>query len=224
MSELLERLALCIERGKVNREAVYPPDMRDEEGAEEVTKQLLDAGTPAETVLSEGLIKGMGVVGAKFSRHEVFVPDLLMSAKAMAASMTSLRPYFERGEAKHRGTIIIGTVRGDLHDIGKKLVAMVMEGGGWQVVDLGVDVKPDQFIDALQDHPGAVLGLSALLTTTMVNMEETVKAVREAVPNTTVIIGGAPVSDDFANRIGADAYAPDPQAALDWLNTHAAKG
>ena len=223
MSEMIERLALCIERGKVNSASPYPPDLRDQEGAEEITKQLLDAGVPADQVLSEGLVKGMGVVGAKFSRQEVFVPDLLMSAKAMAASMTSLRPYFERGEAKHRGIIVIGTVRGDLHDIGKKLVAMVMEGGGWEVIDLGVDVSADKFIEALKAHPGAALGLSALLTTTMVNMEETVKLVRESVPNTTVIIGGAPVTDDFSKRIGADAYARDPQAALDWLNANVAQ-
>jgi methanogenic corrinoid protein MtbC1 len=223
MQDLLERLALCIERGKVNRDATYPPDLRGEDGAEELTKQLLDAGAPASDVLAQGLVKGMGVVGAKFSRHEVFVPDLLMAAKAMAAAMTSLRPYFESGEAKHRGAIVIGTVRGDLHDIGKKLVAMVMEGGGWEVVDLGVDVAPEKFIEALKAHPGAVLGLSALLTTTMVNMEATVKEVRAVVPNTTIIIGGAPVTDDFSKRIGADAYARDPQAALDWLNVNVAQ-
>lgn len=222
MSQLLEQLALCIERGKVNRDATYPPDMQGEDGAEELTKQLLASGAPASDVLAEGLVKGMGVMGARFSRHEAFVPDLLMAAKAMAAAMTSLKPYFESGEAQHRGIIVIGTVRGDLHDIGKKLVAMVMEGGGWEVIDLGVDVAPEKFIEALKAHPGAVLGLSALLTTTMVNMESTVAEVRAAVPNTTIIIGGAPVTSEFGERIGADAYACDPQAALDWLNANVA--
>jgi 5-methyltetrahydrofolate--homocysteine methyltransferase len=219
MPELLEQLAVCIERGKVNKASPYPPDLRDQDGAEELTKQALDQGVPPGDILAEALVKGMAVVGGKFSRNEVFVPDLLMAAKAMSASMVQLRPFFESGEAKHKGTIVLGTVKGDLHDIGKKLVGMVMEGGGWEVVDLNVDVPPEKFIDALKQHPGAVLGLSALLTTTMVSMEETVQRVRAEVPDTTVIIGGAPVTDEFRAKIGADAYAPDPQTALDWLNT-----
>lgn len=222
MSELLARLAMCIERGKVNKASPYPPDLRGQDGAEELTKQALDSGTAPSDILEQGLIVGMGNIGHKFSRNEVFVPDLLMAAKAMSSAMVQLKPFFESGQARHKGTIVIGTVKGDLHDIGKKLVAMVLEGGGWNVVDLNVDVAPDKFLEALKQHPGAALGMSALLTTTMVNMEETVKLVRQQAPQTKIIIGGAPVTDEFRAKIGADAYSPDPQGALDWLNAQVA--
>ena len=222
MSELLVQLATCIERGKVNKTSPYPPDLRGQDGAEELTKQAIDGGIAPSDILEKGLIVGMSSIGAKFSRNEVFVPDLLMAAKAMASSMAQLKPFFDSGQAKHKGTIVIGTVKGDLHDIGKKLVAMVMEGGGWKVVDMNVDVSPEKFVAALKENPGAALGLSALLTTTMISMEETVKLVREQVPDTRIIIGGAPVTDDFRKKIGADAYSPDPQGALDWLNKQVA--
>ena len=217
MAEILEQLALCIERGKVNLASPYPPDLRGQEGADELTKKALDTGVPAGDILEKSLIIGMGRVGEKYSAGKVFVPDLLMAAKAMKASMMHLRPFFESGEAKHRGIFVVGTVQGDLHDIGKNLVSMVMEGGGWKVIDLGVDVAPDKFVNAVKENPGAVVGLSALLTTTMVNMEKIVKAVREACPETIVLVGGAPLTDEFAKKIGADAYSPDPQGALDYL-------
>lgn len=217
MAELLEQLAVCIERGKVNQVSPYPPDLRGQPGADELTKQALDAGVPASDLLEKALIVGMARVGEKYSAGKVFVPDLLMAAKAMKASMTHLRPFFESGEAKHRGTFIVGTVQGDLHDIGKNLVSMVMEGGGWKVIDLGVDVSPEKFVEALKQNPGAVIGLSALLTTTMVNMEKVVKAVRAVSPDTIVLVGGAPLTDEFAKKIGADAYSPDPQGALAYL-------
>lgn len=218
MAEQLEQLAVCIERGKVNQASPYPPDMRGQDGADELTKKALESGVRASEILEKALIVGMGRVGEKYSAGKVFVPDLLMAAKAMKASMTHLRPFFESGEAKHRGTFVVGTVQGDLHDIGKNLVSMVMEGGGWKVIDLGVDVPPEKFVDAVKQNPGAVVGLSALLTTTMVNMEKIVKAVREAVPGTTVLVGGAPLTDEFAKKIGADAYSPDPQGALAYLD------
>lgn len=222
MSELLAQLATCIERGKVNKASPYPPDLRGQDGAEELTKQALDGGVAPSDILEQGLIVGMSSIGGKFSRNEVFVPDLLMAAKAMATAMAQLKPFFDSGQAKHKGTIVIGTVKGDLHDIGKKLVAMVMEGGGWKVVDMNVDVAPEKFVGALKENPGAALGLSALLTTTMVSMEDTVKLVRQEVPDTKIIIGGAPVTDEFRKKIGADAYSPDPQGALDWLNKQVA--
>ncbi|HNR29974.1 MAG TPA: corrinoid protein [Candidatus Hydrogenedentes bacterium] len=222
MSELLAQLAVCIERGKVNKASPYPPDLRGQDGAEELTKQALDSGVAPSDILEQGLIIGMGTIGHKFSRNEVFVPDLLMAAKAMSSAMVQLKPFFESGQARHKGTIVIGTVKGDLHDIGKKLVAMVLEGGGWNVIDLNVDVAPEKFVETLKQHPGAALGMSALLTTTMVNMEETVKRVRQEAPSTKIIIGGAPVTDEFRAKIGADAYSPDPQGALDWLNAQVA--
>lgn len=217
MSELLEQIAICIERGKVNAASPYPPDLRGQEGADELVKKAIDQGVSAGDILSQAMIIGMGRIGKRFSNNEVFVPDVLMAAKAMQAGMNHLRPFFESGEAVHKGTLIVGTVQGDLHDIGKNLVAMVMEGGGFKVVDLGVDVSPEKFAQAVKDNPGASVGLSALLTTTMVNMEKTVKLLKEKAPDTKVVVGGAPLTQEFANKIGADAYSPDPQGALDYL-------
>jgi 5-methyltetrahydrofolate--homocysteine methyltransferase len=221
MADLLGQIALCIKRGKVNVSSPYPPDMRGQDGADELVKKALEQGIAPDEVLSKGLIVGMGIVGQEFSENKVFVPDLLMAAKAMSAGMAHLKPYFESGQAHHRGTFIIGTVQGDLHDIGKNLVGMVIEGGGWKVVDLGVDVSPEKFLNAVQGNPGAVVGLSALLTTTMINMEKIVKAVKESVPGTKVIVGGAPLTGEFAKKIGADAYSPDPQGALNFLTAAA---
>lgn len=217
MSELLEQIAICIERGKVNAASPYPPDLRGQEGADELVRKAIDQGIPAGDILGEAMIIGMGRIGKKFSNNEVFVPDVLMAAKAMQAGMNHLRPFFDTGEAVHKGTFIIGTVQGDLHDIGKNLVAMVMEGGGFKVVDLGVDVSAEKFAQAVKENPGAAVGLSALLTTTMVNMEKTVKLLKEQAPGTKVVVGGAPLTQEFANKIGADAYSADPQGALDYL-------
>lgn len=217
MDDILQRIATCIERGKVNATSPYPPDLKGQDGAHELTKAALDMGVAPSDVLAQGLVVGMNSIGRKFSENKVFVPDLLMASKAMQAAMVHLKPFFESGEAKHRGTFIIGTVQGDLHDIGKNLVSMVMEGGGWEVIDLGVDVSTEKFLDALKSHPGSAVGLSALLTTTMVNMEKTVAAVRAQHPDTKIIVGGAPLTAEYAKKIGADAYAPDPQGALDYL-------
>lgn len=221
MAELLEQIAYCIERGKMNEKSPYPPDMRGQAGADELVQQALKAGIPPDDVLAKGLVVGMSRVGRKFSENKVFVPDLLMSAKAMSAGMAHLKPYFESGEAHRKGTFVIGTVQGDLHDIGKNLVAMVVEGAGWEVVDLGVDVSPEKFLAAVKEKPGAIVGLSALLTTTMVNMEKTVELVKKEVPGTKVIVGGAPLTAEFAQKIGADGYSPDPQGAVNFLGSAA---
>jgi methanogenic corrinoid protein MtbC1 len=132
--------------------------------------------------------------------------------------MVQLKPFFASGSIKTKGTFIIGTVKGDLHDIGKNLVAMMVEGGGWSIIDLGVDVNADRFVEALENNPGAVIGLSALLTTTMVNMGEIVTRIKALNADTKVLIGGAPVNDEFCRKIGADFYAPDPQKAVEYLN------
>jgi 5-methyltetrahydrofolate--homocysteine methyltransferase len=188
------------------------------DGSHELTRQALEAGINPQRILEDALIPAMGNVGKKFSENKIFVPQMLMSAKAMGASMVQLKPFFASGAIKSKGTFIIGTVKGDLHDIGKNLVAMMVEGGGWTIVDLGVDVGSDRFVDALKNNPGAVVGLSALLTTTMVNMGEIVAGIRQHVPETKVLIGGAPVNADFCKSIGADFYAPDPQKAVEYLN------
>ncbi len=216
--ELLQQLAVCVERGKVNQASPYPPDMKGQNGADELAKQALDQGISPNDVLEKALIVGMGNIGKKFSANQVFVPDVLMAAKAMTAAMAHLKPFLDSGQVKTKGTFVIGTVQGDLHDIGKNLVCMVMEGGGWKVVDLGVDVPPEKFLQAVQANPGAAVGLSALLTTTMVNMEKTVKLIKDEVSGTKVVVGGAPLTQEFAIKIGADAYSPDPQGALDYLN------
>ena len=217
MEELLQQIAHCIEFGKTDKASPYPPDMKGLDGADELTKMALDKGVPPSDVLTRGLVVGMEKVGIKFRENKVFVPQVLMSAKAMNTAMQHLKPFFRSGEVKRKGTFIIGTVVGDLHDIGKNLVSMMVEGNGWEVIDLGIDVKAEKFIAAVKDHPGSIVGLSALLTTTMVNMESIVKQIREQAPGTLIVIGGAPVTDEFRKKIGADFYSPDPQGAVEYL-------
>lgn len=222
MSELLSKLAECVEFGKINKTSPYPPNMKDQDGADEITQQALDAGLGAQDILSEGLMPGMEKVGIKFRENKIFVPQVLMSAKAMSTAMVYLKPFFVSGAAKQKGTFIIGTVLGDLHDIGKNLVSMMVEGNGYKVIDIGTDADTDKFLAALEEHPGASVGLSALLTTTMANMERITKEIKEAHPDTLVSIGGAPVNEDFCKKIGADNYSPDPQALVEFLNNKVA--
>jgi 5-methyltetrahydrofolate--homocysteine methyltransferase len=211
-TELLQKLSLLTETGKVNRKM-----NKGEDGVDELTKLALD-GCVAPSEVLEALVNGMKIIGEKFNRGQAFVPNMLLAAKAMSAGMVQLKPFFTSGLVKRKGTFVVGTVLGDLHDIGKNLVAMMVEGSGWEVIDLGVDVKPKQFIEALETHPGSIVGLSALLTTTMGNMEVIIKAVREKHPETRVIIGGAPVSQAYADKIGADGYSSNPQGAVELLN------
>lgn len=213
MNPLIEEIALCVERGKTTRDAPYPPDLKGRDGTDELAGRALETGLDPNEILA-GCMKGMQVIGEKFSRNEAFVPELLMSAKAMSLVMNHLKPHFQSGNVKRKGVFVLGTVAGDLHDIGKKLVGMVVEGNGWEVVDLGVDVPADRFVEAVKAHPGCAVGLSALLTTTMVHMESTVQAIKEAAPDTRVFVGGAPLTQAFADKIGADGYAPDPQKAV----------
>jgi methanogenic corrinoid protein MtbC1 len=217
MDILLEKLMEAVEMGKVDAKSPYPPQLRGQDGASELTAQLIETGISPQLILENALVPAMDKVGKKFSENKIFVPQMLMSAKAMGASMIQLKPFFTSGEIKTKGTFIIGTVKGDLHDIGKNLVAMMVEGAGWTVVDLGVDVPSSRYIEALNNNPGAVVGLSALLTTTMVNMGDIVTDIRNQVPNTKIFIGGAPVNNDFCQKIGADFYAPDPQGVVEYL-------
>lgn len=218
MEEILEKLLNAVELGKVDKKSPYPPQLKGEDGATELTLNAIEAGINPQRILENALIPAMAKVGQKFSENKIFVPQMLMSARAMGASMIQLKPYFASGDIKTKGTFIIGTVKGDLHDIGKNLVAMMVEGAGWSIVDLGVDVGSERFIEALKAHPGAVVGLSALLTTTMVNMGEIVTRIKDEVPGTRVLVGGAPVNDSFCIKIGADFYAPDPQKAVEYMN------
>lgn len=219
MNEILSKIAGCVEFGKINKAAPYPPQMKDEDGADELTRQALEEGVSAQDILTKGLMPGMERIGIKFRENKVFVPQVLMAAKAMSTALVHLKPFFLTGEVKQKGTFIIGTVEGDLHDIGKNLVSMMVEGNGWEVIDLGIDVKAETFIEALKKHENAIVGLSALLTTTMVNMERIAKAIRAEIPEAKIAIGGAPVTQDFCDRIGADAYSADPQGLVEYLNS-----
>ncbi len=216
MEDLLKKITRCIESGKINKNSPFPPEMRDQDGADEYTLHALNEGAQPEDIL-EALIAGMQVVGQKFSENKIFVPQMLMSAKAMSAAMLHLKPHFESGKAKRKGTFVIGTVEGDLHDIGKNLVAMMIEGNGYEVIDLGVDVKPERFLSEIEKFPHCVVGLSALLTTTMINMKKTVQLIKDSYPDQVVCIGGAPVTQNFCNEINADFYSPDPQGAVEFL-------
>jgi len=218
MENLLSEIAHCIEFGKINLASNYPPDLKGKDGADELTLMALEAGFGPGEILESGLMKGMEKVGIKFRENKIFVPQVLMSAKAMSAAMLHLKPFFLSGEAKRKGTFIIGTVQGDLHDIGKNLVSMMVEGNGYEVIDLGTDVTAEQFISASGQYPGSIVGLSALLTTTMANMESIVKELKEQVPGSRICIGGAPVTKDFCDRIQADFYSPDPQGLVEYLN------
>ena len=217
--DVFEQIATCVSRGKIKKDSPYPPDMRDQDGVDELVRDSLSNGVDPNDVLTKGLMVGMSEVGKKFSRNEVFVPDLLMAAKAMTAGMDQLKPAFESGAAKRRGVFIVGTVQGDLHDIGKNLVRMMMEGAGYEVIDLGVDVAPEKFLAQVDERPGSIVGLSALLTTTMVNMDKTTKMIKEKHPDTMVVVGGAPLTQEFCDKIGADAYSADPQAIMEWLDS-----
>lgn len=181
------------------------------------TKAAIDAGSDPLEIINNGLIAGMNVVGAKFKAGDMFVPEVLMAAKSMAAGVDIVKPLIAEGSMAAKGKILIGTVKGDLHDIGKNLVAMMMESSGFDVVNVGVDIASDKFVAAVKEHKPDVVGLSALLTTTMPAMKDTIDALTEAGlrKNIKVIIGGAPVTSDFAKEIGADGFAPDAASAAE---------
>ena len=189
----------------------------EEEEVAELVQAALDQGIKPEEVLSGGLIAGMDEVGKDFKAGDLFVPEVLIAARAMSAGMAVLRPLLAEGDAPSAGKYVVGTVKGDLHDIGKNLVKMMLEGAGFETIDLGTDVEPAAFVAAVQEHRPSLVGMSALLTTTMVNMKATIEALAEAGVRDTVkiMVGGAPVTAAFAEEIGADAYAPDAASAVD---------
>ncbi len=182
-----------------------------------LTQAALDGGASAQQVLDLGLLPGMDEVGRLFKTGAMFIPEVLQSAKTMASAMEVLKPLLVQGEGGGRGTVIIGTVQGDLHNIGKNLVAMMLEGAGFTVIDLGIDVKPQAFLDAVKQHKPKLLGMSALLTTTMPRMGETVRLLEEAGVRgqVKVMVGGAPVTEEFVAKIRADAYAANAGMAVD---------
>ena len=183
--------------------------------AKEAVQAAIDEGTPVEDILNEGLVAGMNVVGARFKNNEFYVPEVLIAARAMKWGMEILEPKLKEAGVEPVGSIAIGTVKGDLHDIGKNLVGMMLQGAGFNVVDLGIDVAPEKFVEAIKNQNCTVIGLSALLTTTMPQMKNVIDAVNEAGLDAKVMIGGAPVTQNYADEIGAQGYAPDAATAVD---------
>jgi 5-methyltetrahydrofolate--homocysteine methyltransferase len=186
-------------------------------GVKEITQKALDEGIPPGEILDDGLIKGMSVVGERFKNGEFFIPEVLLAAKVMHAGMEILRPELVSSGVKPIGKVIVGTVKGDLHDIGKNLVAMMLEGAGFEIIDLGIDVPPGKFVEAAKEDEAGIVAMSALLTTTMTGMKTTLDALEEAGVRDEVktMIGGAPVTQDYADEIGADGYARDAASAVD---------
>lgn len=183
----------------------------------EGTKWMLEHGVEPLSIINEGLIPGMNTVGVLFKKGDMFVPEVMRCAKAMSGGVALIKPLIAERDIPSRGTVIIATVRGDLHDIGKNLVVMMLESQGFRVVDLGVNISPEQFVSAVEKHQPQVIGMSALLTTTMPGMSETIKALEEAKlrDQVKIMIGGAPVTAAFASQIGADGYAPDAGSAVE---------
>jgi len=190
-----------------------------------LVQEALDAGESAERVLREGLIPAMDRVGVRFKNGELYIPEVLLAARAMHAGMAILKPILSKSTETIAGKVLIGTVKGDLHDIGKNLVVMMIEGGGFDVIDLGIDVPASRFVEAVKEHRPQVVGMSALLTTTMVEMKKTIQALEEAgqKDRVKIIVGGAPVTEDFAKDIGADGYAPDAAVAVDVVRSWISK-
>jgi 5-methyltetrahydrofolate--homocysteine methyltransferase len=186
----------------------------DEAKVKELTQVELDQKTNIQEVLNEGLIKAMDEVGQRFSDGILFVPEMLMAAQAMKGGLEVLKPHLTGDTSPSRGTIVIGTTKGDLHDIGKNLVTMMMEGAGFQVIDLGVEVDSEKFIKAARENNADIVAISALLTTTMPSMADTITAIKNAQINVKTMVGGAPVTEEFAKKIGADGYGDDAPSAV----------
>ena len=204
MSRICERISTAILEG-------------DEEKVPDLVQKALDKGESAEEILNNGMLVGMNEVGIRFKAGDMFVPEVLMSADAMQAGMVILRPILVAGGVKLIGKVLLGTVEGDLHDIGKNLVGMMCEGAGFEVIDIGFDASPEDFIKAIKEHQPEVVGMSAMLTTTMRAMGHTIKAIEEAGfrDKVKIMVGGAPVDAAFAERIGADGYGSNAPGGSD---------
>ncbi len=191
----------------------------DQKLAPQLTKEAIDEGMAPETILSDGLIAGMNVIGTRFKANEVYIPEVLIAARAMKTSMELLEPKLVEAGVQPLGKAVLGTVQGDLHDIGKNLVVMMLKGAGFEVIDAGVDVSPEDFISKAKESGAQIIGLSALLTTTMPAMEKTIAAVKDSGMDVKIFVGGAPVTQGYADKIGANGYAADAATAVDVAKT-----
>ncbi len=181
----------------------------------ELVQKAIDEKVRVQDILSNGLIAGMGYVGERFKKNEVYVPEVLIAARAMKSGMELLKPLLVKADIQPLGVVVVGTVKGDLHDIGKNLVSMMLEGAGFKVVDIGIDVPPEKFVTAARDSKAGLVALSALLTTTMVSMKAVIDEFKKSGLTVKTMIGGAPVTQSYADEIGANGYAPDAASAVD---------
>ena len=202
---------------KILKDITANVEKGDSAAVKELTKTALSQKIAAEEILNDGLVKGMEVIGIKFKKNEIFIPEVLIATRAMKAGMDIIRPYFTEEKNKSKGKIVMGTVKGDLHDIGKKIVCMILESEGFEVVDIGIDVPKEKFLTSIKKESPDIIGMSALLTTTMVYMREVIEAVEKAKlkQNIKIIIGGAPITQSFADELKVDGYAPDAVSAVE---------
>jgi 5-methyltetrahydrofolate--homocysteine methyltransferase len=180
----------------------------------DLVQKAVDEGQEIKKILSEGLIAGINIVGEKYDSGEFFLPEMVIAASAMKEGLKVLNPLLKQGDIESAGTVVLGTAQGDIHDIGKSIVGTMLEGAGFMVTNIGVDVAPEKFVEAAKEKSADIIGISALLTTTMVKMEDVIKAAKEAGLKAKVMVGGASVTQEFADKIGADGYAPDAPSAV----------
>jgi len=211
---LLESIKNGVVQGHIDAASKFPKGMEGQPGVRELTQQAIDAGLAVEDILTQGMIPAMSIVGERYEKNEIFVPEMLFSAKAMKSGLELIRPLLLEGTDLILGKVIIGTVQGDLHDIGKNLVCMMLEGAGFEIEDLGINVPPQKFLEAAKNNPQALVGMSALLTVTMKNMKSVIDLLRGNGLNNKIFIGGAPVTPGFAEEIGAEGYAKNANQAV----------
>jgi 5-methyltetrahydrofolate--homocysteine methyltransferase len=203
----LEDLSKCVIKGNVAK-------------TKKMTQVLIDEGVFPLDIINKGLIAGMGVVGVRFKNAEMFVPEVMVAAKAMSQGIEMVKPLIAESDMPSAGKVLLGTVKGDLHDIGKNLVGIMLESSGYTVIDIGIDKSPDDFVQAIKEHQPHIMGMSALLTTTMLHMKDTIELMKEeGMGHVKAIVGGAPISQDFADEVGADGFAPDAASAVDLCNS-----
>jgi 5-methyltetrahydrofolate--homocysteine methyltransferase len=204
----LEDLANSVIKGNVGK-------------TKELTQEIIDGGEVAPLdIINNGLIAGMNVVGVRFKNNEMFVPEVMVAAKAMKQGIELVKPLIAEGDMPTAGKVLLGTVKGDLHDIGKNLVGIMLESSGFKIIDIGIDKSPEDFVNAIKEHQPDIMGMSALLTTTMLHMKDTIELMKEeGQEHVKAIVGGAPISQDFADEVGADGYAPDAASTVELCNS-----